>query len=203
MKKANANQTQLHELLYQALETELGGEQVYKTALSCTLNQDLQKEWEGYLRETQTHQRVLYTVFEQLGLDPAQQTPGRKVLGHIADSLVKAMKMAMTDSNAEAAELVAAECVILAETKDHMNWDLIGLAAEQTKDAKVAKALKQAHEAVAVDEAHHLYHTQGWARELWIQSLGYPAVLPPPEEKKQVETAIGASRAEQQREKLF
>jgi hypothetical protein len=40
----------------------------------------------------------------------------------------------------------------------------------------------------------------GWARELWIQSLGMPAVLPPPEEKKKVETAIGAARAEKARE---
>jgi hypothetical protein len=56
---------------------------------------------------------------------------------------------------------------------------------------------------VATDEDHHLYHTQGWSRELWIQSLGLPAVLPPPEEVKQVETAIGASRAEQARGKML
>ena len=60
--------------------------------------------------------------------------------------------------------------------------------------------LKAAHEAVEEDEDHHLYHTMGWCRELWIQSLGMPAVLPPPEEIKQVETAIGASRAEQARD---
>ena len=41
---------------------------------------------------------------------------------------------------------------------------------------------------------------QGWCRELAIEALGLPAVLPPPEEVKNVETAIGASRAEQQRE---
>jgi hypothetical protein len=63
--------------------------------------------------------------------------------------------------------------------------------------------LKQAYDAVAVDEDHHLYHTQGWSRELWIESLGLPAVLPPPEEVKQVESAIGASRAEQSREKML
>ena len=35
----------------------------------------------------------------------------------------------------------------------------------------------------------HLYHTMGWTRELWIESLGMPAVLPPPEEEKKVVTA--------------
>ena len=33
MKKTQANGAQLHELLYQALETELGGVKVYKTAM--------------------------------------------------------------------------------------------------------------------------------------------------------------------------
>ncbi len=63
----------------------------------------------------------------------------------------------------------------------------------------VGKALKTAHAAVEQDEDHHLYHTKGWCRELSIEALGMPAVLPPPEEVKNVETAIGASRAEQQR----
>ncbi len=42
----------------------------------------------------------------------------------------------------------------------------------------------------------------GWARELWIESLGLKAVLPPPEEKKDVKSAIGQSRAEQARNKM-
>jgi len=32
------------------------------------------------------------------------------------------MKKALSSGPAEAAQLVAAECVTLAETKDHMNW---------------------------------------------------------------------------------
>jgi rubrerythrin len=198
-----ANTEQLHELLYQALETELGGEQVYKAAISCARNADLKKEWEGYLEETLTHQQVLKSIFEELALDPTKQTPGRQVLKQIASALVKAMDLAKQAGDPKAAELVASECVILAETKDHLNWQLIGLVGEQSKDKKLAALLKQAHDAVAPDEGHHLYHTQGWSRELWIQSLGFPAVLPPPEEQKQVETPIGASRAEQKRSKLL
>ena len=46
-------------------------------------------------------------------------------------------------------------------------------------------------------------HTTGWTRELWIEALGMPAALPPPEGFRQVETAIGASRAEQARSDMF
>lgn len=101
-----------YELLYQALETELGGEQIYKTALACAVNADLKEEWEGYLEETLTHQRVLAAVFEQLNLDPKKQTPGRKVVHHLGLSLVQAMEMAQAAGDREAAELVAAECVV-------------------------------------------------------------------------------------------
>jgi hypothetical protein len=43
-----------------------------------------------------------------------------------------------------------------------------------------AKALKEAFEEVEEEEDEHLYHTTGWARELWIDGLALPAVLPPP-----------------------
>jgi len=202
MKRKAGNASQIEELLYQALETEIGGLSIYETAVSCAVNDDLKKEWLEYLEETRTHRRVLLTVFEQLGLDPERQPPGREVVRHIGEALVKAMKMAISAGDANAAQLVATECVVLAETKDHANWTLIGAIADQHSGAE-AKVLKQAYDAVVTDEEHHLYHTKGWSRELWIEALGFPAVLPPPEEVKQVETAIGASRAEQARDKML
>ena len=192
---------QVNELLLQALETERGGIKVYTAAIAAAQNEDLRKEWEEYLEETRTHEQILTRVFEDLGLDTEAKSPGREVVAHQGASLVAAIEMAMANASPAAAELVAAECVVLAETKDHQNWELIGKVAEQGGPG--AKVLKAAHEAVEEDEDHHLYHTKGWCRELWIQSLGMPAVLPPPEEIKQVETAIGASRAEQAREEYL
>ena len=59
--------------------------------------------------------------------------------------------------------------------------------------------LKEAYEEVEDEEDEHLYHTKGWCRELWIEALGMPAVLPPPEEVKHVKTAhrrgAGGTRA--------
>ena len=202
MKKTSYDKAQLNELLFQALETELGGVAIYETALMCAVNEDLRKEWSEYLDETRTHVEVLTRVLESLDLDPNTPSPGRKVVGHIGKSLVRAMEIALESGDAVAAELVACECVVLAETKDHTNWELIGHVAMHGTGPE-AKILKAAHEAVEEDEDHHLYHTRGWCRELWIQSLGFPAVLPPPEEVKQVETAIGAARAEKARDQML
>jgi rubrerythrin len=195
------NTAQVEELLYQALETELGGVQIYETAISCAVNEDLRKEWEKYGSETKTHVEVVERVFEQLGLDTQTETPGRQVVRHKAQGLLKAMEMAKQAGDPAAAQLVAAECVVDAETKDHANWELIGKIAEKETGDKKA-ALSEAYQEVGEQEDMHLYHTMGWCRELWIESLGRPAVRPPPEEEKLVVTAIGQSRAEQSRDDM-
>lgn len=195
------NEEQIHELLYQALETEMGGVQIYRTALRCAVNEDLKEEWQEYLDQTEHHVEVLQHVFEKLDLDPQEETPGRKIVHHIGGSLVKAMEMALEGGDPDAAQIVATECVVLAETKDHLDWELIGMLAEKMKD-ETGRALKEAHEEVEEDEDEHLYHTTGWSRELWVEALGMPAVLPPPEEEKEVKTAIGAARAKQQRGRM-
>ena len=193
-------EAQVKELLQQMHETEKGGIEIYQTALSCVVNDDLKKEWTEYLEQTQRHERVMSNLLEKLGI-AVEETPGRKVVRHIGESLVAAMEMAKQAGEPEAAEIVAAECVVFAETKDHMNWHLLNEVASDAKgDTK--KALKEACDEVEDEEDEHIYHSKGWCRELWMNSLGLDAVLPPPEEQKGVKTAIGAARAEQARGKM-
>ena len=194
---------QFTELLLQMLETEQGGVKVYETALRCVVNEDLKKEWEKYLSETTHHVEVVTGLIDHFGGDPNNDSAGRLVVRHIGQSLVKAMEMARKAGGPpEAAQLVAAECVVHAETKDHLNWELLGEAARGLKGEE-AKAVKDALKEVEEQEDEHLYHSTGWCRELWIDSLGLPAVLPPPEEEKDVKTAIGAARAKKARREML
>lgn len=186
------------ELLYQAFETELGGVEIYRTALECVQNEDLHEEWDKYLDETEQHVTRLREALRALGLDPEKDTPGRQVVRHIGKSLVKAMQLALGGGDPKAAELVAAECVVLAETKDHMNWSLIGKLLEEHSGGRFAK-LAEAHAEIEDEEDEHLYHTSGWARELWLDSLGLRAVLPPPEEEQDVQSAAEAAEAQANR----
>jgi rubrerythrin len=189
-------QAQLRELLLQSLEHERGGVLVYQTALECVVNRDLRKEWTHYLEQTKRHVEVLSDVCGRLGLDPGEMTPGCKIVHHTGKSLVMAMKMALAEGDPKAAELVACECVVLAETKDHADWQLIGQCAKSlTGDA--AAVLNSAYEEIEDEEDEHLYHTQGWCRELWLKALGLPAALPPPEEKKGLKNAIAAATVRQ------
>jgi len=186
------------ELILQSLEHERGGVKIYETALKCAQNEDLKQEWEKYHQETERHVQILQDVCSQMQLDAEEQTPGRKIVADMGRSLVAAMEAALGAGDPKQAEIVACECVVLAEEKDHSNWQLIDEVAKKMTGAE-GKALKEAVKEVEDQEDEHYYHSKGWLRELSMASLGMKAMLPPPEEKKHVKTAIGAARAEQSR----
>ena len=186
------------ELILRSLEHEMGGVKIYETALKCVQHEDLKEEWERYHQETERHVQILQDVCSQMQLDAEEPSPGRKIVHDIGASFVAAMEAALGSGDQAQAECVACGCVVLAEEKDHSNWQLIGEVAKKMTGAE-GKALKDAYREVEDQEDEHYYHSKGWLRELSMQALGLKAVLPPPEEKKHVKTAIGAARAEQSR----
>lgn len=179
------NKKQATDLLCQALEAKLGCVHVYEAAILAAQNANLRKEWETHRDRTRNHVRILRGVFAELGLDPETETPGRNAVHDIGSCLFQAMMKARRESSEEAAQLVAAECVILAETRIHFNRGLLGELANSLKGAE-GKTLKSAYDAM---EMEHLDYTMGWARGLWLKSLGLPALLPPTEERKDVKIA--------------
>jgi len=182
---------QMKELLLQSLEHERGGVLIYQTALECAQHPDLKKEWQKYLAQTRQHVESLAGACVELGIDPGEISPGRRIVHHNGKALVVAMKMALAENNAMAAQLVACECVVLAETKDHFNWQLIGHCAAAL--GAEGAPLKKVYDNIEDEEDEHLYHTKGWCRELWLGSLGLESSLPPPEETAGVHDAVSAA----------
>ena len=191
--------TQVNELLLQALEHERGGVKVYKAAIAAALREDLNSEWTRYLDQTEQHVVALTNVCEAFGLDPFTNTPGTMIVRATGNALVQSIEAARAGGNPAAAQIVAAECVVLAETKDHLDWELLGKVARELS-GRQQELLLEAYERIEDEEDEHLYHTQGWCRELWLESLGLPAELPPPEEKLDVGSAVEAQRAKESRE---
>ncbi len=187
----------LKDLLLQSLEHERGGVLLYRRALECAINEDLLEEWRTYLEQTENHVEVLTRVCEELQLDPNEMTPGCQIVQENGKALLKAIQMAQSAGDPAATEIVACECIVLAETKDHADWELIG-AVGKDGEGDMAALLREAYDEVEDEEDEHLYHTKGWCRELWLSTLGLDAVLPPPEEQKDVKTAVEAAEAQKQ-----
>jgi hypothetical protein len=190
--------SQLKELLLQAFEHEKGGVLVYEMALNCAINPDLRKEWAAYMDQTRTHVQVLADTLRAFEIDLYEETPGRQVVRYLGAALVQAMRMALSSAPPEAAQLVACECIVFAETKDHLDWELIGKCVAQA-EGRHQEILEAAYAQIEDQEDEHLYHTKGWCRELWLDSLGLPAVLLPQEEVMHVTTALEAAEVEKQR----
>lgn len=191
---------QIEELILQALEQEVAGVEVYTAALRCAVNPDLKEEWGRYLEQTRTHAAALRAVCDAFGIDAERRTSGREVVRGLGLSLVQSIDQAREAGDLVAAEIVACECVLVAETKDHLGWSLLARCVEYL-DEDDAKTLEKACDQIEEQEDEHLYRIQGWCRELWMKFLGMKAPLPPPEEQKQVRTAIGAARAAQAAER--
>lgn len=181
--KTEILKAQLKQLLLQSLEHELGGVKIYQTALECAQSEELEWEWEVYLDETRSHVAVLTELCRSLGLDPEQETPGRQVVRQLGLALVAAMNTALLAGDPAAAELLATECVVLAETKDHLDWTLIGKCA-QFAEPETAALLQRAYDQVEDQADEHLSRAKAWCRELWAESLGMDASLPPEEQPR-------------------
>lgn len=193
------NSHQVNELLLQSLEHERGGVKIYKAAVECARRPDLKSEWSKYLQQTQEHVESLTAVCKVFDLDPFTMTPGTMIVRENGAALLRAIEAARAAGDPAAAQIVAAECVVLAETKDHMDWELLGEVAKELSGEQ-QEALQEAYERIEDEEDEHLYHTQGWCRELWLESLGLEAELPPNEEKQDVTTAAEAQHAKETRQ---
>src|SRR3569833_897531 len=151
------NSTQLKELLLQSLEHERGGVKIYRTALQCARNADLRKEWTQYLAQTEHHVQVLTDTCAQLGIDPGVRTPGCHIVRENGIALVRSMEMALATGDPAAAELVACETVVLADTKKHTNKKH-NSAKTKTAENTTAQAQQAAYDAGEDEEDEHLYH---------------------------------------------
>ena len=200
------HQAQLERFLCEALEVETGGAQIYEAAIECAENEELREEWGEYLAQTREHARILRNVCERLGIDAEQRPPGREIARATAEALLDNIRRARESGDSSLAQIVAAEAVTLAEAKDHLDWQLIGLIAKESKKGDhIGEILQEAFDQVEDQEEEHLFHSTGWARELWAQSLGLDAVFPPPEEKlgtkvpKKTEREVLKQRSKQNR----
>lgn len=186
---------QVKELVLQSLEHGRGGVSLYEAALECAVNAELQEEWQRYLEETKSHVATLEGVCKALDIAAQEQTPGRAVVHHLGGALVQAVRMAHSGASQQAAQLLAAECIVLAATKAHLDWQLLGQCSELLPPEQ-AQLLSEAYQRIEVQEDEHLYHTKRWCRELWSEALGLSTSAPAaPAGRWRVESSL--SKAEQ------
>jgi hypothetical protein len=110
------------DLLLQALETEMGGADVYRTALKCVHNERLRQEWSADLDQAEKHVRILRDACERLGLDPELDTPGRRAVRDSGRALMRSLLLALSETQVDGLDEIVCDCVALAGARDPSSW---------------------------------------------------------------------------------
>ena len=180
MAKSVPDPEQIEHLLVEVLEAELACAQVYEIALRSAANEDLRNDWLQQYDRTVRHVRMVRGILDVLSIDPSRSSVARVTVRELGEAMVSAIHAAQEGRDIFAAQLVAAQCVLLVETKVSAMWNLVELVAAKGEH-EAMPLLRAICTRVARHSKARLYTSEGWWRELWIDALALPAALPPPE----------------------
>jgi rubrerythrin len=160
MSSARISREVLRDKLSEFLMVERGGLKLYELALQIITDVAVSEKFREFHDQTRKHETILLRVIGDLGMDPDYVSPAAKVAEQKATALQHTM-MNADGLSSQAVEANAIENIVLAETKDHADWELLGKIARQSDDEKVRDVLKPAVDEVEPEEDDHL----SWAKE--------------------------------------
>jgi rubrerythrin len=166
---AEVNMDTLQNVLSEFLAVEMGGQKLYERALELVSDPEVRTKFREFHRQTLNHQKILTDIIRKLGGNPAAQSATAKVAAEKAQGLMRTMGRAGLSK--DESELNAIENIVLAETKDHADWELIGKIARQTTDNQLREVLGSAAKTVEQEEDEHLNWTRKKLGELQMAAL--------------------------------
>lgn len=168
---------QAHDALYQALETESAAVDVYDAALACATSDTLRDAWKRHRDAKRAAHRDLERALGSLALDAHAQTPSRHVARHLGQSLVCAVKMACQSAAPANAEVIAAECIVHAETASRHHWLRVQRLA-RLMPGEAGASLVMLAQGLEGEQEEHIEQAETWLRELSLGVLGLPHATP-------------------------
>jgi rubrerythrin len=150
---AKVNPEWLKNFLTEMLAVERGGVQLYEKALEELSHDDLRRKLEQFHEQTQRHVELCEELLEEAGGDEGM-SPGAEAAEHKAQGLMTA------EVPEEMADINNLENLVLAETKDNWNWEMLGSLMQKIEDNDLKKSVSRAVREVRKQENDHLKWTQ-------------------------------------------
>jgi len=166
----NFKRDELMDKLSEFLTVERGGIKLYEAALKLVHNREVKEKFHEFHQQTIRHEEILTTIIEKLGGKASHKSAGAKIAEAKANALLKTMTEGKGMSREEA-ELNAIENIVIAETKDHADWELLGHIAHRSEDSRLADLLKPAVAEVEKQEDEHLNWTKTKMGEMALEGL--------------------------------
>jgi rubrerythrin len=141
------------------LAVERGGVQLYQRALDELTHEGLRPKLEDFHGETERHVEMCEEMLEAAGGDEGDASPGAEAAQHKAEGLLTA------EVPDEMADINNIENLVLAETKDHWNWETLASLVSKLENGELKKIVSRAVREVRRQEKNHL----GWAEKTLTQ----------------------------------
>jgi rubrerythrin len=140
----------LRDFLSEMLAVEKGGVKLYERALSDLEHSELEDKLNEFLQQTNRHVELCTSMLEAAGGDADYMSPGAQAADHKAKGLISAeVPPKMLDQN-------NIENLVLAETKDHWNWEMLASVAPKIGDTELKRLATKAISEVRRQEKSHL-----------------------------------------------
>jgi rubrerythrin len=149
-RSSSLNSQWLRDFLSEMLAVEKGGVKLYQKALDELTHSEYEDKLNEFLRQTERHVELCTEMLTATGADANYQSPGAKAADHKAEGLIS------TQVPAEMIDLNNIENLVLAETKDHWNWDMLAAVARKIEDAELKRMALKAIGEVRKQEKLHL-----------------------------------------------
>src|SRR5258708_28581080 len=154
----------LRNFLSEMLAVELGGVKLYEKALSELEHAELEDKLSEFLQQTHRHVDLCTAMLEAVGEGPSYRSPGAQAAEHKADGLIS------TEVPREMLDLNNIENLVLAETKDHCNWEMLASIAPKIGDTELKRAAAKAISEVRRQEKTHLDWNEKTLSKLAMES---------------------------------
>jgi ferritin-like metal-binding protein YciE len=143
---------------------------LYEKALEELSNEDLRDDLEEFLEQTRRHVELCEEMLDQAGASAQESTPAAEAAEAKAKGLIS------VEVSEEMHDFNNIENLVLAETKDNWNWEMLAEMSKSIKDRELRSAVSRAVREVSRQERRHLDWNTGTlselAREMMKQHAG-------------------------------
>jgi rubrerythrin len=178
------------DLLSACLSHERCGVHLYRSVAGRTMLPELRSRYEEFLAETEEHVELLEGLIRDSGGNPMYVSPAARATERADAGLVESTWILDGSIDEATAELAMLEAVLLAEVKDHDNWELLSELAQAMNPGPAREGLESVAAGVLAQEDEHFQ----WARQTRRRMLTVVATgqEPPPSDQGADEAAEDA-----------
>lgn len=171
----------LKDFLSEMLVVEMGGVKLYEKALDELEHSELEDKLTEFLHQTERHVELCTEMLEAAAGDADYRSHGAEAADHKANGLLSAQVPAkLTDLN-------NIENLVLAETKDHWDWDMLASISPRIGDPELKQMASKAIREIRKQEQAHLNWNEQTLSKLAMESAMHAPDREAPEEEEAME----------------